>query len=274
MPEKIIDLRSDTVTRPTPAMRAAMAAAEVDDDVVGADPTVARLQERIAEMLGKEAAIYMPSGTMTNQVAVRLHCSPGDELICEEGCHIFNYEQAGYAQLSGIAARPVRGEFGVLRLADVDQLIRGDDEHLARTRLLCLENTHNRGAGRVLPYDGVVELTAWAHGHGLATHLDGARLFNAVVATGIAASEWAQYFDTVSVCFSKGLGARSAQRWPAPASRSPSLAGIANSSAAACGKRASSPPGRCMRWNITSSDWRKITPTLKPSPTPFAGQTG
>jgi len=107
VPDKIIDLRSDTVTRPTPAMRAAMAAAEVDDDVVGADPTVARLQERIAVMLGKEAAIYMPSGTMTNQVAVRLHCSPGDELICEEGCHIFNYEQGGYAQLSGIAARPV-----------------------------------------------------------------------------------------------------------------------------------------------------------------------
>jgi threonine aldolase len=128
-------------------------------------------------------------------------------LICEEGCHIFNYEQAGYAQLSGIAARPVKGEFGILRLADVAQLIRGDDEHLTRTRLLCLENTHNRGAGRVLPFDNVVALTQWAASEGLARHLDGARLFNAAVASGIPASQWAENFDTVSVCFSKGLGA-------------------------------------------------------------------
>ena len=207
MTSKPIDLRSDTVTRPTPQMRRAMAEAEVDDDVIDVDPTVDLLQQRIAELLGKEAAIFMPSGTMTNQVAVRLHCSPGDELICEEGCHIYNYEQGAYAQLSGIAVRPVKGEFGVLKLGDVEHLIRADNEHLVRTRLLCLENTHNRGAGRIQPYETVVELTNWARSNELATHLDGARLFNAVVASGIAASEWAQHFDTVSVCFSKGLGA-------------------------------------------------------------------
>ena len=205
--QKKIDLRSDTVTKPTPAMREAMASAEVDDDVCGADPTVARLQEQIAQMLGKEAAIFMPSGTMTNQVGLRLHCSPGDEFICEEGCHIFNYEQGGYAQLSSLAVRPVRGEFGLLKLEDIASLIRFEDEHCVRTKLLCLENTHNRGAGRVQPYDTVVELTTWARENGLKTHLDGARLFNAVVATGISADQWAQHFDTVSVCFSKGLGA-------------------------------------------------------------------
>jgi threonine aldolase len=207
MSAKLIDLRSDTVTRPTPAMRAAIASAEVGDDVIDKDPTVERLQQRIAELLGKEAAIFMPSGTMTNQVAVRLHCGPGDELICEEGCHIYQYEQAGYAQLSGVAARAVKGEFGVLQLEQIAELIRADNEHFPRTRLLCLENTHNRGAGRIQPYDTVVELTRWAREHGLATHLDGARLFNAVVASQISAREWAQHFDTVSVCFSKGLGA-------------------------------------------------------------------
>ena len=204
---RLIDLRSDTVTKPSPAMREAMANAEVDDDVCGADPTVARLQQRIAEMLGKEAAIFMPSGTMTNQVALRIHCMPGDEFICEEGCHIFNYEQGGYAQLSGLAVRAVRGDQGLLTLDDVSSLIRFEDEHCVRTKLLCLENTHNRGAGRVLPHENITELTGWAHENGLKTHLDGARLFNAVVASGITADRWAQHFDTVSVCFSKGLGA-------------------------------------------------------------------
>ena len=207
MPERLLDFRSDTVTRPTPGMRAAMANAEVADDVYGEDPSINALQERIAELTGKEAALYVPSGTMSNQIGVRVHCSPGDEFICETGCHIYNYEQGAYAQLSGLCTRTIEGTYGVMRLEQLTNLIRPDNEHLVRTRLVCLENTHNRGGGRVLPYDNVKALCHWAHSHGLATHLDGARLFNAVVATGISARQWAQHFDTVSVCFSKGLGA-------------------------------------------------------------------
>jgi threonine aldolase len=207
MSDCLIDLRSDTVTRPTPAMRAAMAAAEVGDDVFGDDPTVNRLQDRLAEMLGKEAALYVPSGTMSNQIAVRLHCQRGDELICESQCHIFNYEQGGAAQLSGVSARAVEGKFGVLDLAQISGLVRADDPHCTPTRLVCLENTHNRGGGRVLPFENVAAICDWARLQNLATHLDGARLFNAVVASGIEAARWAEHFDTVSVCFSKGLGA-------------------------------------------------------------------
>jgi len=207
MTEPPIDLRSDTVTRPTPEMRAAIAAAEVGDDVIDVDPTVERLQQRCAEILGKEAAIYMPSGSMTNQIAIRLHCQPGDEFICEADCHIYNYEQAAFAQLSGIATRTVQGDFGVLHVDQLRDLIRPENDHMVRTRLVTLENTHNRGAGRIQPYDNVVEICRWAREHGLRRHLDGARLFNAVIATGVPAAEWAKHFDTVSVCFSKGLGA-------------------------------------------------------------------
>lgn len=202
-----IDLRSDTVTRPTAAMRAAMANAPVGDDVYGEDPTVEQLQRRTAELLGKEAAIFVPSGTMSNSIGVRLHCRPGDEMICEAECHLYYYEQAGYAQLSGVAARPVPGVDGVWQPEQLYGLLRPENPHFVRTRLLCLENTHNRGGGRIQPYDVVQTVCRWAHDHGLATHLDGARLFNAAVATGIEASRWAQHFDTVSVCFSKGLGA-------------------------------------------------------------------
>jgi threonine aldolase len=207
MPEPVSDFRSDTVTRPTPQMRAAMAAAPVGDDVFDDDPTVHRLQERVAEMLGKEAAIYVPSGTMSNLIGVRLHCRPGDEMICESGCHIYHYEQGGYAQLSGVAARPVEGRGGVIEVGQLEGLVRPQNDHYVRTRLLTLENTHNRGGGRIQPYPTVEAICRWAHEQGLATHLDGARLWNAVVATGILARQWAQHFDTVSVCFSKGLGA-------------------------------------------------------------------
>ncbi len=202
-----IDLRSDTATRPTPAMRAAMAAAEVGDDVLAEDTTVNRLQERIATMLGKEAALFVPSGTMSNQIGVRLHCKPGDEVILEAGGHIYNHEQGGVSQLSGVATRTVEGHAGMLRVEQLEGLIRPDNNHYARTRLVCLENTHNRAGGCVLPFDEVQRTCDWAHERGLMTHLDGARLFNAVVASGIAASKWAAPFDTVSVCFSKGLGA-------------------------------------------------------------------
>ncbi len=188
-------------------MRAEMAAAPVNDDVIDVDPTVDRLQRMIAEMLGKESAMFMPSGTMTNQVAVRLHCRPGDELICEAGCHIYKYEQGGFAQLSGVVARTIEGPENLLKLEHVEGLINPDNEHAVRTRLVCLENTHNRGGGRILPLADVEAICAWAHGNGLVTHLDGARLFNAVVASGVSADRWASGFDTVSICFSKGLGA-------------------------------------------------------------------
>lgn len=202
-----VDLRSDTVTKPTPAMRAAMAEAEVGDDCIGDDPTVHRLEAHIADMLGKEAAVYVPSGTMSNALAVRVHCQPGDELLCEASGHILRAEQAAYAQLFGIAAQQIPGDYGVLQLEQLADRIRPDDDHFPRTRLVCLENTHNNGGGRIPPYEAVAEICTWAAEHGLARHLDGARLLNAVVATGIPADRWASHFDTVNICFSKGLGA-------------------------------------------------------------------
>ena len=200
----MIDLRSDTLTKPCDAMRTAIMNADVNDDVIDVDPTVAKLQETIAGMLGKEAAMFMPSGTMTNQVAVRLHC---DELICESGCHIYNYEQGGFAQLSNVVARTIEGTNSAIQLDQLRNCIHPENEHAVRTRMICLENTHNKGGGVVLPYDGVAEICSWAHENGLVTHLDGARLFNAIVASGKSASDWGQHFDTISICFSKGLGA-------------------------------------------------------------------
>lgn len=202
-----IDLRSDTVTLPCDEMKEAMVRAELGDDVIDVDPTLDQLEKTIAQVLGKEAAIFMPSGTMTNQIAIRIHCVQGDEILCEEGCHIYNYEQAGFAQLTGVVARPIPARDYLLKIEDLRDKIRPDNEHMARTRLVCLENTHNRGGGRVLPLEHVLQITDWAKENGLATHLDGARLFNAVVATGVPADQWASCFDTVSVCFSKGLGA-------------------------------------------------------------------
>ncbi len=207
MPDRLIDFRSDTVTRPTPGMRRAMAEADVGDDVFGDDPTVRRLQDRVAELLGKEAALYVPSGTMSNLIGVRVHCRPGDEMICDVNCHIYNYEQGGYAQICGVAARCVEGHYGVMRLEQVEGLVRPPDAHFVRTRLVTIENTHNRGGGRIQPYETVEAICAWARERGLRRHLDGARIWNAAVATGIAPAEWARHFDTVSVCFSKGLGA-------------------------------------------------------------------
>src|SRR3954468_10303292 len=202
-----IDLRSDTVTPPSPEMRQAMANADVGDDVIDVDPTCERLQKLTAEILGKEAALFMPSGTMTNQVGVRIHCKPGDEFICEAGCHIYNYEQGAFAQLSGVVARTVEGKGSVLNVDQLRGLIRPENDHLVRTRLVCLENTHNRGAGKIQPIENVAAICQWAHDSGLKTHLDGARLWNAVAATGVSEAEWCKHFDTVSVCFSKGLGA-------------------------------------------------------------------
>jgi threonine aldolase len=205
--DSVIDLRSDTVTRPTPAMRAAIAAAEVGDDVFNDDPTVNRLQERVAQLLGKEVALFVPSGTMSNQACVKAHTQPGDELLCEARCHIYNFEAGGPAVLSGVTCRTIEGDYGVLDVTQLEGLVRPDNEHLVRTRMVCLENTHNRGGGRVYPLEKIKAISAWARRHGLIMHLDGARLWNAAVATGIPLAEWARPFDSVSVCFSKGLGA-------------------------------------------------------------------
>ncbi len=207
MSDTMIDLRSDTVTRPPKAMRAAMESAPVGDDVFNDDPTVNRLQERVADMLGKEAALFVPSGTMSNQICVKAHTQPGDELLCDAGCHIYNYEAGGAAVLSGVTCRTIEGDFGILDLSQLEDKIRPINEHLVRTRLVCLENTHNRGGGRIYPLEKIEAISSWARQHGLAMHLDGARLWNAIVASGIAAKEWTSHFDTVSVCFSKGLGA-------------------------------------------------------------------
>lgn len=202
-----IDLRSDTVTRPTPGMRRAMAEAEVGDAVIDVDPTTDQLERMVAEMLGKEAGLFMPSGSMTNQIAIRIHCDRGSEFLCEADCHVYNYEQAAFAQLSGISAHPIVGKAGVLTVDQLQPHIRPENDHMVRTRLLSLENTHNRWAGKVQPQDEIVAVCDWARNHSLVTHLDGARLWNAAVATGRSLAELARPFDSVSVCMSKGLGA-------------------------------------------------------------------
>ncbi|HEV3236293.1 MAG TPA: GntG family PLP-dependent aldolase [Gemmataceae bacterium] len=207
MPATVIDLRSDTVTKPTPGMLAAMAVAEVGDDVFHEDPTVNKLEERVATLLGKEAAVYVPSGTMSNQICVKAHTQPGDELLCEAYCHIYNYEAGGPAVLSGVTCRTVEGDCGVLDVSQLEDKIRGNNDHLVRTRLVCLENTHNRCGGRVYPLEKIQAISSWAHANNLLVHLDGARLWNAIVASGIPAKTWSQPCDSVSVCFSKGLGA-------------------------------------------------------------------
>jgi len=201
----IVDLRSDTVTRPTAAMREAMAAAVVGDDVFGDDPSVNALQGKVAAMLGKEAALFVSSGTQANLCAQMSHCQRGEEAIVGQLAHSYRYEAGGAAVLGSIQPQPVPQQpDGTLLLADIEAAIKPDDEHFARTRLLCLENTWN---GKVLPLDYIEQATALARRRGVATHLDGARLFNAAVASDVPLARIAGHFDSVSVCFSKGLGA-------------------------------------------------------------------
>ena len=203
----MIDLRSDTVTRPTEGMRRAMLEAPVGDDVFGEDPTVDRLESYVADLLGKEAALYAPSGTMTNQIGVHVSTNRGEEVLLHEGSHIFVYEAGAPALLSGVQLRTLPGENGVLDPDTVRAAIRPEDVHFPRSRLLCLENTHNTSGGKVFPLEDFATVAATAKDHGLKVHLDGARLFNAQAATGIPAREWCAHADTVSVCSSKGLGA-------------------------------------------------------------------
>jgi threonine aldolase len=204
----LIDLRSDTVTRPTPSMRRAMAEALVGDDVYGEDPTVNALEERVAALLGKEAAIYVPSGTMGNLVAVLSHCGRGDEMILGDKAHIFLYERGGAAALGGVQPRTLPNlPDGTLDLDQVAEAVRDENDHYPVSRLLALENTHNRCGGRALPVDYVDAAGALAHARGLQLHIDGARLWNAAVALGEPPARLVAAADSVSVCFSKGLGA-------------------------------------------------------------------
>ncbi len=201
----VVDLRSDTVTQPTAAMREAIARAVVGDDVFGDDPTVNALQERVAALLGKEAALFMASGTQSNLCGLLAHCGRGDEYIVGQLAHTYRYEGGGAAVLGSIQPQPLPNQpDGTIKLDDIAGAIKPDDPHFARTRLLALENTWS---GQVLPASYVAEACALAHSRGLATHLDGARLFNAAVASGRPAAELARDFDSVSICFSKGLGA-------------------------------------------------------------------
>lgn len=202
---RTIDLRSDTVTQPTAGMRAAMMGAPLGDDVFGDDPSVNALQERIAQLLGFEAALFMPSGTQSNLVGLMSHCQRGEEYLVGQHAHTYRWEAGGAAVLGSIQPQPLPNQpDGTLALQDIESMIKPDDPHYARTRLLCLENTWG---GKVLPLTYLEQARALAKRHGLGLHLDGARLFNASVASGVSARTIAQYFDSVSVCFSKGLGA-------------------------------------------------------------------
>lgn len=202
-----IDLRSDTVTRPSQGMRDAMYTAEVGDDVYGEDRLINELQERIATLLGKEAGLFVPSGTMSNQLAIRSQTQPGDEVICEYNSHIFNYEGGGPALLSGVQLHPLIAEHGILTSGQISAAMRPTDHHYAQTRLMALENTHNRAGGVVYPLPVIEDIAQLARDQAVSIHLDGARLMHAVIASGLDPSAYAEHFDTVSLCLSKGLGA-------------------------------------------------------------------
>jgi threonine aldolase len=202
-----IDLRSDTVTRPSLAMRAAMAAAEVGDDVFGEDPTVMHLQETVAALLGKEDALFVPSGTQGNQICIKTHTAPGDEVICERGSHVFNYETGGIAILSGAQAHTVDGHHGSFTVEQIMRARRPDVYYMPRSSLICIENTHNRAGGTIFPLERIREISAYARREKIPLHMDGARIWNACAATGIAPREYGSLCDSLSVCLSKGLGA-------------------------------------------------------------------
>lgn len=205
--KKFIDLRSDTVTKPSPGMRKAIFEAEVGDDVLGDDPTVKRLEQMVSNLLGKEEAVFVPSGTMGNQVCLRSLTLPGDEVILDINSHIYNYEVGAPSALSGLQLHPLKGEKGILSAEQITETIRPDNIHHPPTALIVIENTHNRAGGTIYPIGEIQKIHKIAQEHKIKMHLDGARLWNASVATGIPMNEYAKYFDSISVCLSKGLGA-------------------------------------------------------------------
>lgn len=204
---KLIDLRSDTVTKPSPAMRRAIADAEVGDDVFGDDPTVIKLEGKVAALFGKEASLYVPSGTMGNQAALKTISEPGWEILCERDCHIVNYESAGPAIHSSLLVNMITTERGVFTAEQVEELVRPVNIHNPLTKIVAIENTHNRHGGTIFPLEEMLRIRKVADRYGLIMHLDGARIWNAHVATGIPLKDWAAPFDSMSVCLSKGLGA-------------------------------------------------------------------
>ena len=203
----MIDLRSDTVTRPTEGMLEAMINAEVGDDVFGEDPTVNAFQEKVAALFGMEAGLFVPSGTMCNQLGIKVLTEPGDEILIDEKGHIYNYETGGTAFLSGIQIKPLKGDKGKLSVENVKHQVKGAFDWEAKTKVLCLENTTNKGGGVCYSKEELLALKEFADQHGLYVHLDGARIWNAITATGIDSNFFAKIADTMSVCFSKGLGA-------------------------------------------------------------------
>ena len=203
---KLIDLRSDTVTKPSPLMREAMMQAEVGDDVFGEDPSINLLQQKMAEITGKEAALFVTSGTLGNQLCVKTHTEPGDEIIVEYSAHIFQYETAGASFISRAQIYPIHGKYGVMKLQDIDDAIRPDIYYFPKTKLICLENTHNRAGGTILDIKYISDVNLFAKSKEISLHLDGARLWNASVATGVSIKDYSQYFDSVSICLSKGMG--------------------------------------------------------------------
>lgn len=207
MSDAFIDLRSDTVTRPSPAMRQAMANAEVGDDVMGDDPTMAALEKRVANLLGKEAAAFTPSGTMANQLAVRAHTQPGDEILIDADSHVYFYECGAPAALSGCTFRFVASRRGIFTAQQLKDAIRPANIHFPRPSLVVIENTHNRGGGSIWPVENIAAIRQVADEHNLKMHMDGARIMNACVARGCKPTDYTHYFDSVSMCFSKGLGA-------------------------------------------------------------------
>lgn len=203
----MIDLRSDTVTKPTEEMRKAAYDAEVGDDVYGEDPTINKLEETAAEILGKEASLFVTSGTQGNQIAILTHCRPGSEIILEAESHIFYYETGAASAFAGVQTRTIKGTRGAMDPAEVQYAIREEDQHYPESGLICLENTHNRAGGAAVPIENMKEIHKIAKGSNIPVHIDGARLFNAAAALNLPASELTQYCDTVQVCLSKGLGA-------------------------------------------------------------------
>lgn len=204
---KPIDLRSDTVTKPSLAMRSAIMEAEVGDDVYGEDPTVNKLQEKVAKMFGKEEALFVPTGVMGNQVCIRTHTNHGDEIIADEDSHIFVYENAAPAALSGVSIKTIPNRMGVITAEQIQTAIRPKAYYIPKTKLICLENTHGRSGGTIFPIEEIKKISLFARERNIKLHLDGARIWNASVASGISLSEYAKYFDSISVCLSKGLGA-------------------------------------------------------------------